>query len=688
MAEAQLSLLKRLSNFDVLMPLGVLSVVIIMVLPMPAPLLDILLTISISLSVIILLVSLYILEPLEFSTFPSVLLITTLFRLSLNVATTRRILLFGSEGPSAAGKVIQSFGQFVVGGNFVVGFIIFLILVIINFVVITKGSARVAEVAARFTLDAMPGKQMSIDADLNAGLIDEDTARQKRQNIQRQADFYGAMDGASKFVRGDAIAGLIVTAVNIIGGLIIGVTQQNMGIGEASQVYTILTVGDGLVAQIPTLIISTSAGIVITRAGDSANLSMQLINQLFQNSRVLILTGAILVFLALVPGLPKISFLILAGVLFTLAYASRIKLKAKEMVEEEVKSPAEENIIDLLDIDIMELEIGFNLISLVDPEKGGTLLERIKSVRRQIALDLGFIVPPIRIRDNLQIGQNEYIILIKGAKIAKGEVMPGKYLVMNPEGSMDKIEGIPTKEPTFGLEARWVDENEKQKADMEGFTVVEPETVIVTHLSEIIRNNAYELLGRQETQNLLDKIKEKTPKLVDDLTPGILDLGSVHLVLQSLLREKVSIRNLKTILEVLASYGPKNKKIDFLVQQVRIALKRQLTESLLSGDGKLYIFTLASRNEQFIAENIQETEEGKEVIMEPSNAQKFLKAIMGKVDDMISRGLTPILVVSPPIRMALRKFIEKFIPNLHIISHNEIGENVVIESLGSVEIDL
>jgi flagellar biosynthesis protein FlhA len=689
MANENISILKRIAGFDVLIPIGILFILVIMILPVPAMLLDILLTISITLSVIIMLVSLYILEPLQFSTFPSVLLIVTLYRLALNVATTRRILLFGSEGEYAAGEVIRAFGQFVVGGNYAVGLIIFLILVIINFVVITKGSTRIAEVAARFTLDAMPGKQMSIDADLNAGLIDDQEARRKRQDIQRQADFYGAMDGASKFVRGDAIAGLLITAINILGGLIIGVVQYDMSMGEAAKIFTILTVGDGLVAQIPALIVSTSAGIIITRAAETSDLSEQLVNQLFKNVRVLMLSGGILLFLALVPGLPKLSFIILSAIMFSLAAVSR-RSKIRELAEEqeEAVKPPEENVMDLLEVDQMELEIGFNLIPLVDPSKGGTLLERIKSLRKQIALDMGFIVPPIRIRDNLQIGQNEYLILIKGSKVALGEIFPDKLLAMNPEGKLDKVEGIITKEPTFGLEAKWIDKSMRERGEMEGYTIVDPETVIITHLSEVIKNNAHELLGRQEVQELIDKVREKNPKLVDDLIPNVLDLGTVLMVLQNLLKERVSIRNLKYILEILAAYGVKHKRVDDLVERVRASLKRQITESLIGADNKLYIFTLPSKVEQFIAENIQDTDEGKEVVMDPQSAQKILKSIMQKVDEIVSKGISPVLVVSPPIRLPIRRFIERFIPNLNVISHNEISENVAIESMGTLEINL
>ncbi|MGA1861738.1 flagellar biosynthesis protein FlhA [Deferribacter thermophilus] len=688
---AETGVLKYLKQTEILVAIAIVGILIVMILPMPAFLLDVMLTMSITFAVIILLVSVYIRDPLEFSTFPTVLLIATLFRLSLNVATTRRILLHGAEGEDAAGAVIKAFGQFVVGGNYVVGIIIFLVLVIINFVVITKGSGRVAEVAARFTLDAMPGKQMSIDADLNAGLIDEQTARKRREEIQRQADFYGAMDGASKFVRGDAVAGLIITAINIIGGLIIGVAQHGLAVSDAAKIFTILTVGDGLVSQIPALIVSTAAGIVVTRSGDDEDLGGQLVSQLFKSSKIMFVAGGILFFFALVPGMPKVSFIFLSILMFGVGYLMR-STKEKEVDKEEVSEeekeevPEEEVVKDLLDVDLMELEIGFNLIPLVDSNRGGTLLNRIKSLRRQIALEMGFIVPPIRIRDNLQIEPNSYVVFIKGVKVASGSVYPDKYLVMNPDGDLESIDGIPTKEPAFGLEAKWVDEIEKEKAEIEGMTVVDPSTVISTHLTEVIKSYAYELLGRQETQELIDRLKEKYPKLVEDLIPNILDIGTVQRVLQNLLKERVSIRNLPTILETLAAYGVQNKDIEYLTEKVRVALKRQITESLLAADSRLYVFTLAPEIEQMIAKNIQQGDDGREVVMEPTTAQKLLQKLIDKTKEINENGLNPVLVISPPIRYPFRRFVEKFIPNLYVISHNEIAENVQIESLGSVEI--
>lgn len=679
-----------------------MAIIVVMILPMPAFLLDILLTLSVTFSVVILMVALYADEPLKFSTFPSVLLIITLFRLSLNVATTRLILLKGGEGEEAAGAVIQAFGQFVVGGNYVVGIIIFLILVLINFMVITKGSGRIAEVAARFTLDAMPGKQMSIDADLNAGLIDEAQAKAKRQVIQNEADYYGAMDGASKFVRGDAVAGLIVTAINIIGGLLIGVLQNDMTAADAAKIYTILTIGDGLVSQMPSLIVSTAAGIVVSRAGGGdSDLSGELYKQLFTNQRVLGITAGILLFFAMVPGLPKVSFIFIALILIGLIYVSKKSeefsgktasdKKAKDEEKEageQKKATEEDEVKELLDMDLMELEIGFGLIPLVDSGQGGTLLTRIKAIRRQVAMEMGFIVPPVRIRDNLQLDGNTYVILLKGVKVATGFVLADRYMVMNPEGNVDKVDGIVTTEPAFGLEAKWVNEIEREKAEMNGYTIVDPATVIATHLTEVIKTNAYELLGRQETQELVERLRDKYPKLVEDLIPGILDLGTLNRVLQKLMKERVSIRNLQSILEVLASFGLQSKDVDYLTEKVRYSLKRQITEALTSPDGTLYVFTLPPEIEQYLAKNLQQTDDGTDIVIDPSVAQKILSSLMDKTDKIVSKGQTPIMVISPPLRAPMRRFVEKFVHNVNIISHNEISETAKIESLGMLEIKL
>lgn len=687
---------KVLKQTDIVLPLSFMLILAVLFVPIPSIILDFFLAISISLSIIILFVAIFAEKPLDFSSFPFILLFTTLFRLSLNVSTTRTILLHGHEGPDAAGEIIRAFGQFVVGGNYAVGIIVFLILVLINFMVITKGSGRVAEVAARFTLDAMPGKQMAIDADLNAGIIDEDEARKRREDVRREADFYGSMDGASKFVRGDAIAGLIITAINIIGGLALGMLQHGLPIAEAATTYTILTIGDGLVGQIPALIISTSAGIIVTRAGNDSSagtFSKQLAKQLFPNPKILFLTGGILLFFAIIPGMPKLSFIVVGLSLVGAGYLMHKKVKIgggaedeeeAESTEEKPPAPEEEEVKELLEMDTMELEIGYAIIPLVDTDKGGTLLNRIKSIRRQIALEMGFIVPPVRIRDNLQLDADEYVVLLRGVRTAKGSVMPDRYMVMNPEGPMDDIQGIPTKEPAFGLPAKWVDEVEKEKAELSGYTIVDPATIIATHLTEVIKKNSFELLGRQETQDLLDKLKEKHPKIVEDVVPGILDLSTLNRVLQNLLKERVSIRNLQTILESLATYGTMNKDIEYLTEKVRFALRKQITESLLAQDGKLYVFALPQQAEQLIIKSMHQTDEGKEIVIDPATARKILTGLMEKTEEITAKGIPPVLFVSQPIRYAMRRFVEKYSPSLNIIAHTEVADNVQIDSLGTV----
>ncbi len=689
------NVLKKISKQqDVFLAVGVVSIISALFIPLPVMLLDFLLTLSIALSIVILFVSLAAERPLDFSTFPFVLLLTTVFRLALNVSTTRTILLHGNEGPDAAGETIKAFGNFVVGGNYIVGTIVFLILVLINFMVITKGSGRVAEVTARFTLDAMPGKQMAIDADLNAGIINEDEARQRREDVRREADFYGSMDGASKFVRGDAIAGLIITAINIIAGLALGIVQHGMEVGEAAQVFTILTIGDGLISQIPALLISTSAGIIVTRAGnDSGSFAQQLGKQLFPQPKILFITGGLLLFLGIVPGMPKLTFLMLGAVVIGIGFLMAKRLKNGGSIDEDDEeanedekppAPEEEEVKELLEMDTMELEIGYGIIPLVDADQGGTLLNRIKSIRRQIALEMGFIVPPVRIRDNLQYDAEEYVVLLRGVKTAKGTVMPDKYMVMNPAGPMDDITGINTKEPAFGLPAKWVDEAEKEKAELAGYTIVDPATIIATHLAEVIKKNSAELLGRQETQDLLDKLKEKHPKIVEDVVPGILDLSTINRVLQNLLKERVSIRNLQTILEALATYGSMNKDIEYLTEKVRFALRKQITESLLAQDGKLYVFALPQQVEQLIIKSMHPSDEGKEIVIDPAAARKILTGLMEKTEEITSKGIPPVLFVSQPIRYAMRRFVEKYSPALNIIAHTEVADNVQIDSLGTV----
>jgi len=678
-------------NNDILMGVAVVGILVFMIIPLPTMLLDILLSLNITLSLIVLLVAMYILNPLELSAFPSMLLLATLFRLSLNVASTRIILLHGNEGTLAAGRVIKAFGHFVVGGNYVVGAIVFLILVVINFVVITKGAGRIAEVAARFTLDAMPGKQMSIDADLNAGLIDEEEARARRLMISQEADFYGAMDGASKFVRGDAVAGVIITMINIVGGLAIGVLQNGMSFSDAAQNYTLLTVGDGLVSQIPALIISTAAGIVVSRAASEANLGSEITSQILVQPRAIAIAAAVLFGFGMVPGLPTIPFFILSIIAASVAYAifqarkaSLEEEKAKEVLKAKARPP--EGLEPIPPLDILSLEIGHGLIPLVDVEQDGKLLYRIRSVRRQVAQEIGVIVPPVHIQDNLQLKPGEYCILLKGNEVAKGELMPNYYLAMNPGTAEERIDGIPTKEPTYGLPAFWIKEAVKEKAMSSGYTVVDLPTVLTTHLSEVIRRHAHELLGRQEVQKILDNLKETHPKVVDELIPNLLSLGVVVKVLQNLLREQIPIRDILTILETLADWAPMTKDVDTLTEYVRQALARTITKLYKDPDGNIPLITLDQGVEKTIAAAIQQTEQGGFLALEPGLAQKIMKNITRNVEKLSSMNYQPIVLCSTQIRPYFKRFTERFMPDLVVLSYNEILNNVKIQSLGTVSI--
>lgn len=668
---------------------GVVGILIIMIMPLPTFILDILLSFSITFSLIILLVSMYMLHALEFSVFPSLLLLITLYRLSLNVASTRIILLHGNEGVGAAGQVIRSFGEFVVGGNYVVGMVIFLILVIINFVVITKGSVRTSEVAARFTLDAIPGKQMGIDADLNAGMIDEREAQSRRRKLEQEADFYGSMDGAIRFVRGDAIAGIIITIVNVLGGFFIGVFQQGMDISEAAQVYTLLTIGDGLVSQLPALIISTAAGIVVTRASSDKNLGRDLSSQLLLHPRAFGVASVVLFFFGIVPGLPHLAFFVLAIVVGAIAYFTfEAQKQAKEeeikKIEEEKQAPVKERVESLLPLDTIELEVGYELIPLVDASKDGELLDRIKSIRRQFALEIGIIVPPIHIRDNLQLKPNEYTIIIKGTEVSRGDLMMGYFLAMNPGVEAGKIEGIPTKEPTFGLPAFWITESEKGKAQMAGYTVVDTATVMTTHLKEIIKNHGHDLLGRQETQSLLDNVKETHPKAVEDIIPNLLSLAEVQTILQNLLKEQVSIRDILTILEVLGKYASKTKDTDVLTEYVRQALARPISKQYQTSTGEIPVLTVDQKIEDMLSSSIQRTELGSYVSIEPGMASKLLSKIKEALENVSPVEAQPVILSSPNIRAHLKKLTERFIPNLVCLSHNEIAPSVKIKNLGLI----
>ncbi len=672
---------------------GVIIILMVMVMPIPTFFLDILLSFSLTFSIIILLVSIFMLAPLEFSVFPSLLLIVTLLRLALNVASTRIILLHGSEGPDAAGQVIASFGSFVVGGNYVVGTVIFIILVMINFIVITKGSVRTSEVAARFTLDAIPGKQMSIDADLNAGIITEQDARLRRQTLEREADFYGSMDGAIRFVRGDAIAGILITLINIIGGFGIGVFQKSLAVAEAAEVYTLLTIGDGLVSQMPALVVSTAAGLVVTRAVSDKNLPNELLSQLLNQPYAFVIASICLFFFGMIPGLPHFPFFLLGTIAGAIAYTRFNEIKVKEVQdvkkrEDEAKAPLPERVESILPLDVMELEVGYELIPLVDADRHGELLERIKSIRRQFALEMGFIVPPLHIRDNLQLKSSDYAIVIKGVEVARGSAMMGRLLAMNPGNTEKEIDGIATMEPTFGLPAVWIPVSAKQEAQMAGYTVVDPATVITTHIKETIKRHAHELLGRQEAQALLDKFKESNPKVVEELIPNLLSLGKVQKVLQNLLKEQISIRDLRSILEQLADFAPATQDADILTEYVRQALARPITKQYQSADGTLSVMTLDRGVEDIIEGSIQRTETASFLALEPSLAEKLLARLKDTMETLAPRLETsPILLASPSIRLHLRRFTERFLPDLVILSHSEVIPSVSIKTLKVVSLN-
>jgi flagellar biosynthesis protein FlhA len=683
---------KYTKNTDLFIAFGMLTILMVMMIPLPPFILDLALTFSLTLSILILLVSIYINKALEFSVFPSLLLMTTLYRLALNVATTRLILTHGHEGPKAAGEVISAFGNFVVGNNYVIGSIVFIILVVINFVVITKGSGRVAEVAARFTLDAMPGKQMSIDADLNAGLINEQEARRRRQEIEQEADFYGAMDGASKFVRGDAIAGIIITLVNIVGGLLIGVLQKDLDLATAAKNYTMLTIGDGLLAQIPALIISTAAGTVVTRSSRTGkNMGTEMAGQLLLNPRAVGIAGAVIGLLSLVPGLPTLPFMSMGLFLGGLSWVIKRFQKEKEenerkkAEEDAAAGPKKENIESLLPLDMVELEVGYGLINVVESDQSGDLLERIGSIRKQFALDLGVIVPSIHIRDNLQLASGEYRLMIKGNRVGGGVLRPDCLLAMDPGNVTEQIDGVPTKEPAFGLDAIWIMPSQKEQAEVAGYTVVDLPTVMATHLTEIIRTHAHELLGRQEASQLVENFKKTHPKVVEELIPEQLPLGSVVRVLQTLLKEQVSIRDLRTIFETLADEAHRTKDIEVLTESVRKALARSITAKYLGDSQNVPVMTLAPQLEELIANSLIQTEQGVQLVMDPHTAQKMITEIARTVEDHPEIAAQPILLTSPTSRRHLYKLTSRFIPQLIVLSHNELTSDANVKSVGVVE---
>lgn len=671
---------------DVFIAVGIISIVILMIIPLHPILLDILLVFNITCALVIMLVSMYNKEPLDFSVFPSLLLVMTLYRLSLNISSTRLILLEGH-----AGDVIQQFGQFVVGGNPFVGFVIFLILVVIQFIVITKGAERVAEVAARFTLDAMPGKQMSIDADLNAGLVTEDEARLRRTKIQKEADFYGAMDGASKFVKGDAIASIIITFINILGGMAVGFLQKEMnGIGEVAYTYTLLTVGDGLVSQIPALLLSTATGIIVTRTASDKSLGEDLSQQVFSQPKLLSIAAGILIFLGFVPGLPKLPFFILGVGLGVLAYTlfkARKETEIQETMEAEqaevaeIKSP--ESVFSLLHVDPIELELGYGLIALVDAKQGGDLLDRVVMIRRQCAMEMGIVIPPIRIRDNMQLAPNSYMLKLRGVVMSKGEIMMGHYLAMGGEA---ELPGIATREPAFGLPATWISDSLKDQAELAGCTVVDPPSVMATHITEFLKSNAADIITRQDVKLLLDNLRKEHPAVVDEVIPNILSLSEVHRILSNLLNERIPVRDLVSIMEALGDWAPLTKDPEILTEYVRQRISRQIGQIYGDEEGKIYCITLDPKVEGIIRESIQAGDRGSYLAIDPGTAQDIIKAVTAIVDKSSFMGKQIVVLASPLVRTYFRRLIERVAPALPVISFNEVPPNIDIESVGMVKI--
>ncbi|MCX6827284.1 MAG: flagellar biosynthesis protein FlhA [candidate division Zixibacteria bacterium] len=672
---------------DIILAVFVVGIIGVLVIPVPAYFLDFALAFNMTFSLVILLTTLYIVRPLDLSVFPGMLLIVTLMRLALNVAATRLILSSGY-----AGEVINSFGNFVVRGNYVVGFIIFVILVIIQFVVITKGAGRISEVAARFTLDAMPGKQMAIDADLNAGLINDDEARHRREQIAREADFYGAMDGASKFVRGDAIAGILITMINVIGGFIIGILMQGRSVSDALRTYTLLSIGDGLVTQIPALIVSTAAGIIVTRAASTSNMGADLTNQLVKQPRAIMIASSMLILFGIVPGMPTLPFLLLGLIVGAVGYMSNQAIKKKKTDDDKKLSDKEkivppERTEDLLKVDALEMEIGYGLIPLVDANQGGDLLERVSTIRHQLAQEMGLIVPPIRIRDNVQLKPNQYRIKVKGIAVASYELMLDHILAINPGYIQDELEGFITREPAFDLPAVWTIPNLKEIAETRGYTTVEPSAVLVTHLTEIIKTYAAELLTRQDVAHLVDTLKEDHPSLVNDVIPAVVPLSAIQKVLQSLLLERIPVRNLATIVETIIDYYQATKETDVLAEYVRMSLKRQITNMYKDKDNKIHVFTIDPSIEQMLYDSVQSTKQGLMLVVAPADSERLLKGIGNQIDRMSAAGHIPLCLCSPNIRLALKRLTEAAHASLVVLSYNEIINNVEVISTGTVRLN-
>ena len=670
---------------DVSLPVVIVAIVLAFIIPLPSTVIDVLLAVNIMISVIILLNTIYMKEAMQMSIFPSLLVITTLFRLALNVSTSRLII-----GKGEAGGVIEGFGRFVGGNDLVVGFIIFIVITLVNFIVITRGAERVAEVAARFTLDAMPGKQMAIDADLNAGLINEAEAKERRKKIQKEADFYGAMDGASKFVKNDAIMGIVITILNIVGGIIMGMVSRGESLQEALQTYAILTIGDGLVSQIPALMISTSTSFIVTRAASESDMSADFLKQIFSNPKVLYIAAVLSFILAFF--LPTVPFMMLAAVLGFLGYTlSRQRIAEQKQQEvqieetevEEIRKP--ENVVSLLQVDPIEVEFGYGIIPLADVNQGGDLLDRVVMIRRQLALELGMIVPIIRLRDNIQLAPNEYLIKIKGVEAARGDLMLDHYLAMDPGIAEDEIEGIKTKEPAFGLPAIWITEDQRDRAEMLGYTVVDPPSVIATHLTEVIKKYAHELTGRQEVQTLLDNVRQNYPVIVEELVPKLMTVGDIQKVLANLLKEGVSIRDMVSILEALADYAPVTSDTDMLTEYVRQRLGRAISKKYFS-DQNTSVITLDPKLEQLLMDSLQKTETGAYLALEPGVTNSILGSLSRQVQKLVQLGKQPIVLASPVVRLYFKKLADQAIPGIVVLSYNELDPELEIHSAGVVSI--
>lgn len=694
--DSKLGFLSGIRQRDLILPTGIVSIIGLMIIPLPTLFLDLLLAINITLAIVVLLTAIQVQKALDFSVFPSLLLITTLFRLALNVSTTRLILLNGADGEAAAGEIVATFGSFVVGGSYVVGIVVFLILTLINFIVITRGSGRIAEVSARFTLDALPGKQMSIDSDLAAGLISQDDARERRKILALETDFYGAMDGASKFVRGDAIAGLVITAINIIGGLVIGVLQLDMTMGEAATTYTVLTIGDGLVSQIPTLLVSTAAGMVVTQAADDTELGARLHFQLLGRPKVLLATALMLALLALVPGMPTLLLFGIAGALFYMARKRLIEgdLAAPDSPKgagtgeggaEDAPKSVESQIEDMLPMEVLELEVGFGLVPLVDSREGGDVIKRINRLRQNFARDMGIILPPVHIRDNLELAPGGYRLLIHGVEVADGAVMVDRMLAMDPGDVRDKIEGIATIEPAFGLPALWIRSGDKSRAELAGYTVVESAAVIITHLSEVLQRESEQLLGREQLQHLLDVVARRNPRIVDELVPSVLSHAELQAVLRGLLKERVSIRDLATILETLSEATRYGKSIPFLVDQVRARLGSGIVQGLIGGDSKLHVGILSPATEDALRSTMLRTEVDVNLAPDLGTAQRLLAEIQEAVEHLHGHGYAAVLLVPTDIRFALFRFINRFMNQVQVLGQNELPGRVELVTEYTIE---